>query len=61
MVGDKVLDVRTAHAAGMAGFLVRSGYGRDEEQRLAGEGVEPEGVCDDLAAVAASWLARPSH
>jgi len=61
MVGDKVLDVRTAHAAGMAGFLVRSGYGRDEEQRLAAEGVVPEGIGEDLAAVAASWLGGRSH
>ena len=61
MVGDKVLDVRTAHSGGMAGFLVRTGYGRDEEQRLAVEGVVPEGVFEDLAAVAAAWLARPVH
>jgi D-glycero-D-manno-heptose 1,7-bisphosphate phosphatase len=61
MIGDKVIDVRTGHAAGMAGFLVRTGYGRDEEQRLAPEGVVPEAVCDDVAAVAAHWLAGRSH
>jgi D-glycero-D-manno-heptose 1,7-bisphosphate phosphatase len=33
MVGDKLIDVVTAHRAGALGVLVRTGYGRDEEQR----------------------------
>jgi D-glycero-D-manno-heptose 1,7-bisphosphate phosphatase len=56
MVGDKLIDVRTGHNAGMPGILVRTGYGRDEEQRLAIEGVVAERVCDDLAEVAAYLL-----
>lgn len=58
MVGDKVLDVETAHQAGAVGILVRTGYGRDEEQRLDGAGVMPEAVCDDLAQAAARILIR---
>ena len=61
MIGDKVLDVLTGHAAGMPGILVRSGYGRDEEQRLGPEGVAAEGVFDDLGAAAAHWLGRSQH
>ena len=57
MVGDKALDVETAHRAGAFGLLVRTGYGRFEEQTIAGDrsGPSPEAVCDDLAA-AASWI-----
>jgi histidinol-phosphate phosphatase family protein len=56
MVGDKRLDVETAHRAGALGVLVRTGYGRDEEQR-EGEATEraPDAVCDDVAA-AARWI-----
>jgi histidinol-phosphate phosphatase family protein len=59
MVGDKALDVETAHAAGARGILVRSGYGREEERRLeAGGGEAADRVCDDLAAAAEWILAR---
>ena len=34
-VGDKLLDVQTGHHAGALGVLVRTGYGRDEEQQIA--------------------------
>ncbi|HYM80128.1 MAG TPA: HAD family hydrolase [Candidatus Limnocylindria bacterium] len=58
MIGDKLLDAATAHHAGATGVLVRTGYGRDEEQRIgAGEfSNRPDAVCDDLAAAAAWWL-----
>ena len=57
MVGDKLLDVVTAHRAGARGVLVRSGYGRDEQQRIDGGELDraPDWVADDLAA-AVSWL-----
>jgi len=57
MIGDKLIDVETGHRAGAGGVLVRSGYGRDEERRLAGEGVPrpPDRVCEDFAE-AARWL-----
>jgi D-glycero-D-manno-heptose 1,7-bisphosphate phosphatase len=59
MVGDKLLDVETAHRAGAAGVLVRTGYGRDEEQRAGQEGRGPDAVCADLPEAAAWILARP--
>jgi histidinol-phosphate phosphatase family protein len=61
MIGDKLLDPATAHAAGARGILVRTGYGRDEEQRWrSGAANElddrgPDAVCDDLGA-AADWI-----
>jgi D-glycero-D-manno-heptose 1,7-bisphosphate phosphatase len=60
MVGDKLLDVDTAHRVRARGVLVRSGYGREEETR-AGEqeaGAVPDFVCDDLGAAAAWILAK---
>lgn len=35
MVGDKLLDAATGRAMGGTGVLVRTGYGRDEEARMA--------------------------
>ncbi|HEV2105766.1 MAG TPA: HAD family hydrolase, partial [Candidatus Eisenbacteria bacterium] len=60
MVGDKRLDVATGQAAGGAGVLVRTGYGREEEARIGGPDFPrpPERVCDDLGAAAAWFLAR---
>ena len=57
MLGDKLLDVETGHAAGSRGVLLRSGYGRDEEHRwAAGDGhPAPDLVADDLPA-ALEWL-----
>jgi D-glycero-D-manno-heptose 1,7-bisphosphate phosphatase len=57
MIGDKLLDVATGQRAGARGILVRTGYGRDEERRVAGEELPrpPSFVADDLAA-AAAWV-----
>ena len=57
MVGDKLLDAETGRRAGGRGLLVRTGYGRDEEQQLAGGTVEwtPDAVVDDLGG-AADWI-----
>jgi histidinol-phosphate phosphatase family protein len=57
MIGDKRLDPATGHAAGGAGVLVRTGYGREEE-RAAGEGREPDAVCDDVAQAVRWFLDR---
>lgn len=59
MVGDKRLDAATAHAAGGFGVLVRTGYGREEEQRIGDGEFEraPDRVFDDLAGAAAWFLA----
>ncbi len=56
MTGDKRIDAECGQRAGGRGLLLRSGYGREEEQRAAGsEGLAPDAVCDDLAA-AAAWM-----
>lgn len=53
MVGDKLIDVEAALAAGCTPILVRTGYGAGEEARL------PQGVAvvDDLPAAAALIIA----
>jgi D-glycero-D-manno-heptose 1,7-bisphosphate phosphatase len=38
LVGDKASDLEAARAAGCRSVLVRTGYGRDEELRLAAQG-----------------------
>jgi histidinol-phosphate phosphatase family protein len=60
MVGDKGLDVETAHHAGALGLLVRTGYGRTEAEQIAGggNGPEPDAILDDLNAAAEWILAR---
>jgi D-glycero-D-manno-heptose 1,7-bisphosphate phosphatase len=55
MIGDKRLDVETAHRVAATGVLVRTGYGRDEETREGGSLERPDAVVDDLAA-AAEWI-----
>jgi histidinol-phosphate phosphatase family protein len=62
MAGDKLLDALTAHRAGALGILVRTGYGRDEEQRIAaareaGE-APPDQVTDDLGQAVRWFLER---
>ncbi len=63
MVGDKLLDVECARAAGALGVLVRTGYGRDEEQRWrsAPPDVAPRGpdaVLNDVGEAVAWFLYR---
>lgn len=48
MIGDKLIDIEAGRAAGCRTILVRTGYGREEEQKLS-EGIE---VVDDLLAAA---------
>lgn len=48
MIGDKLVDIEAGRAAGCSSILVRTGYGRDEEQELSA-GIE---VFDDLLAAA---------
>lgn len=44
MIGDKLIDVQAARAAGCRPILVRSGYGSREEGEVTGDVL----VCDDL-------------
>ena len=54
MIGDKVEDVLFGLAIGAKPVLVRTGYGRDSERRLAGLG-SPAAVADDLGE-AVDWV-----
>jgi D-glycero-D-manno-heptose 1,7-bisphosphate phosphatase len=60
MVGDKLLDVETGHNAGAFGLLVRTGYGKGEEQQIAGgeDGVRPDAIFEGVPAAAEWILAR---
>jgi D-glycero-D-manno-heptose 1,7-bisphosphate phosphatase len=59
MVGDRWLDAAAGRAAGGTGILVRTGYGREEEARIAAGTVPaPDRVMDDLAQVAAWAVER---
>lgn len=49
MIGDKIVDVECARAAGMKGVLVRTGYGAGEIQYRRGRwSREPSFIADDL-------------
>ena len=49
MVGDKLSDVAAGHAAGGAGVLVLTGYGRGEwEYQRHAQAVNPDHVAEDL-------------
>jgi histidinol-phosphate phosphatase family protein len=56
MIGDKEIDVETGRRSGGAGVLVRTGYGAEEERRIAVENrPAPSAVANDLPA-AARWV-----
>lgn len=60
VVGDKWSDVGLARAAGARGVLVRTGYGRGQEQAPPAD-LRPDAVTDTLME-AASWILRyPPH
>ncbi|CAN5462751.1 D-glycero-beta-D-manno-heptose 1,7-bisphosphate 7-phosphatase [soil metagenome] len=54
VVGDRWHDLEAGHALGLPGILVRTGYGRTEEQS-PNPRVEPALVADNLAA-AVAWI-----
>lgn len=58
MIGDRLSDVEAGQRVGVPGVLVRTGYGRKEEELLARHGqAHPERVTDTLAA-AVEWILR---
>ncbi len=59
MVGDKFSDVAAGHAAGAAGVLVLTGYGRGEwEYARHAQDVKPDHVAEDLLDAVEWALAR---
>lgn len=55
-VGDRINDVDCAHRAGARGILVRTGYGRGEEQYLLPtSAVRPDFIAEDFNE-AVSWI-----
>ena len=56
MIGDKRIDAAAGRRVGGRGVLVRTGYGREEEERTDAPGPPPDRVCDNLAAAVAWWL-----
>jgi D-glycero-D-manno-heptose 1,7-bisphosphate phosphatase len=55
-VGDRINDVDCALRAGARGILVRTGYGRGEEQYLLpGAAVRPDFIAEDLSE-AVNWI-----
>lgn len=56
MVGDQVSDLQLGRAVGATSVLVRTGYGRGEEEHLLpGSGVVPDYTAEDLAG-AVDWI-----
>jgi len=56
LIGDRLLDVETAQAAGVRSILVLTGYGRGElEFVLPGANVRPDHVAEDVLS-AVRWL-----
>lgn len=53
-IGDRLRDVEPARELGGRAFLVRTGYGREEAERVGGGADAEVVVCDDLAAAAAA-------
>ena len=56
VVGDKWSDIRLANQAGARGVLVRTGYGRSQEQNPQ-EGLSADAVVDTLMD-AVNWILR---
>jgi len=48
VVGDKYVDIETAHRAGATGILVLTGYGREQRERYRANEVQPDFVVENL-------------
>ena len=60
LIGDRLLDVETAHNAGAKGILVLTGYGRGERDYvLPTSAVKPDHVAEDVLAAVRWLLERP--
>lgn len=60
MIGDKISDVEMAHGIGACGIMVRTGYGRGEEEYQRATWVTvPDHIADDLQAAVGWLVSRP--
>jgi D-glycero-D-manno-heptose 1,7-bisphosphate phosphatase len=60
LIGDRLLDVETAHNAGARAVLVLTGYGRGERDWvLSASPVKPDHVAEDVLAAVRWLLGRP--
>jgi D-glycero-D-manno-heptose 1,7-bisphosphate phosphatase len=57
VIGDKFLDVETAHNVGAKGILVLTGYGREEREKYKAGRHQPDLVADNLMAAVDAILA----
>jgi D-glycero-D-manno-heptose 1,7-bisphosphate phosphatase len=56
LIGDRLLDIETAHAAGARGILVMTGYGRGErEYVMPSSNTRPDHLAEDVLE-AVKWL-----
>jgi D-glycero-D-manno-heptose 1,7-bisphosphate phosphatase len=57
MVGDTNKDIETAMKVGAKSVLVRTGYGRETEEKLLHSGIIPDYIADDILD-AVSWIMK---
>lgn len=55
MIGDKLSDLVSGHAAGCRTALVKTGYGAETEKQINGSALKPDYVAPDLLE-AAKWI-----
>ena len=60
VVGDKLSDLQAGHRVGCETILVRTGYGCEVEQTLAGQPVQPDFVAANLLE-ASEWILERRH
>jgi D-glycero-D-manno-heptose 1,7-bisphosphate phosphatase len=58
VIGDKFVDIETAHAVGATGILVMTGYGREELEAHRTNALQPHFVVENLMAAVDGILAK---
>ena len=48
VIGDKYLDIETAHNVGAKGILVLTGYGREEREKYKSSAHQPDLITENL-------------
>ena len=57
IIGDKLTDIKAAHNISAKGILVRTGYGKSEQNKLKEADVMPEHIAEDLYE-AVKWIIK---